>query len=347
MDGAAKGGTAFLVSGRRIVATNNHVVEGGTAFWLNCADANGQLRRMPLNLLAVYPQKDLALLVALDDLPGQPLALASQYPEPATDIYAIGFPAAADPLGASSFSNAVDDSYCVPSVLKGYVSRVLNNRSSPTQLQHQTPIVQGYSGGPLITNEGLVVGVSTSIHKEANGISYAVLAADLVEFAKACSLPVHANSVMPRPTPQRQTVAPVQETLNTHSMQNSHQPPAIISPEDAADLVRAEKLLNEGAVVSARLICDRLAKISRSPEAYVCLAHTYDPEKLHELGALVEGDAAKAKLYYGLAIQAREERFAETPQVLLTQNGACDASVCKLVDQANGPTVLCQRKRSN
>jgi hypothetical protein len=54
VDGAVKGGTAFLVSGRRIVATNHHVVEKGTAFNLGFVDENHRVRRMPLRLVAIW-----------------------------------------------------------------------------------------------------------------------------------------------------------------------------------------------------------------------------------------------------------------------------------------------------
>src|SRR5262245_30687594 len=67
VDGAVKGGTAFLVSGKRIVATNHHVVEKGTAFNLGFVGENNRVRRVPLRLIAIYPQKDLALLETLDD----------------------------------------------------------------------------------------------------------------------------------------------------------------------------------------------------------------------------------------------------------------------------------------
>ena len=55
MDGAVKGGTAFLVSGQRIVATNHHVVEKGTAFTLGFVGENHRVRRMPLRRACDLP----------------------------------------------------------------------------------------------------------------------------------------------------------------------------------------------------------------------------------------------------------------------------------------------------
>lgn len=348
VEGAVKGGTAFLVSGRRIVATNNHVIDGGTAFWIGFTEANGRVRRVPLRIIATYPQKDLALLEALDDLPGQPLPLSQLAPEPPMDLYAIGFPAAADPQGTLSSLGIDEETYFVPSVLKGYVSRVLTNRWTTTQLQHQTPIVPGYSGGPLLNEDGAVVGISTSIHKEANGISYGVLAADLAEFAAACSLPVRAKPLAPpRPVRSQQTQDAALDTMNTLSLQRQ----SVASPENRAKLARAEKLLSEGAVAAARLLCRHLIESTRSAEAYICLARTFDPNVLREMHVIgMEGDADVARQIYEQGMKARQEAgaFGNASGVdLPVGEGTCDASLCRLINTANGPAVFCQRKQVN
>ena len=348
VDGAIKGGTAFLVSGQRVVATNNHVVDGGTAFWLGYMDTNGHAKRLPLHLIATYPQKDLALLEALDDLPGQALPLTTQFPPPASDLYAIGFPAAADPQGAPAWSNADDESYFLPSVLKGYVSRVLTNRWLTSQLQHQTPIVPGYSGGPLVNEEGTVAGISTSIHKEANGISYGVLAADLAEFATACSLPTGGDRVARRPAAERESKAPAADLdldrMNTYALQ------------DSAALNRAEIMLRNGAIYDTRLMCQHLVNATQSPEAYLCLGRTYDPAILSDLRVVgIPGNAGLAQFYYGQAARARRQPPEIPPEIAealirplaMVEDRICDASLCKLVNRINGPAVSCERKRRN
>ncbi len=161
-----------------------------------------------MRVLAVFPQKDLALLEALDDLPGEPLQLSTQYPMAATDVYAIGFPAAADPQGRAVLDQGRRRDLLHSVRAEGRCLRVLTNRWFSSQLQHQTPIIPGYSGGPLIDNNGVVVGISTSIHKEANGISYAVLAADLRDFVSACSLPLRGGNASERPMVRRNGAEP-------------------------------------------------------------------------------------------------------------------------------------------
>jgi hypothetical protein len=340
---SVKGGTAFLVSGRRIVATNHHVVEKGTAFTLGFAGEDHKVRRIPLRLLAIYPQKDLALLEALDDLPGEPLPLFPGHPDAATDLFAIGFPAAADPQGAMWWSNSNDDTYYVPSVIKGYVSRVLPNRWFSSQLQHQTPIIPGYSGGPLVDNEGVVVGVSTSVHKEANGISYAVLAADVAEFVSACGLPLKGDGITQSLPPQGHpgASAPV-ATLKTFAMQ-----PRVILTSDSekAMLDRANRMLTYGDIIAARLILEYLVSQRRAPEALAALAKSYDPGFLRQQKVLgMSGDAERAAALYK---QAAELGDTEAGRMLtnIADTGMCSASLCSLAASDRGPQVLCQRGR--
>ena len=341
VEGAIKGGTAFLVSGSRVIATNHHVIEKGTAFSVGYAAEKGVIKRIPLRVLAVFPQKDLALLEALDDLPGQPLPLSTQYPGAGTDLFAIGFPAAADPQGAMSWTRGDDETFFIPSVLKGYISRVLTNRWFSSQLQHQTPIIPGYSGGPLVDNSGIVVGVSTSIHKEANGISYAVLAADLGDFVTACSLPLLGGKASLRPAVKRKSTGRAPEAVNTYSIQKKSQ----YAPEDQAMLARGMKLLEGGDIIAARLMFRYLANNRGLAEAFAGLAKTYDPIYLNKQNVLgVSGDAAKAEEFYQQA--AKLGATEPDPASLAASQppeGRCDDSICKLVNGANGPVVICER----
>lgn len=343
VDGAVKGGTAFLVSGRRIVATNHHVVEKGTAFNLGFIGENHRVRRVPLRLIAIYPQKDLALLETLDDLPGEALPLFTGHPDAATDLFAIGFPAAADPQGTISWTSGNDDTFFVPSVIKGYVSRVLPNRWFSSQLQHQTPIIPGYSGGPLVDYDGTVMGISTSIHKEANGISYAVLAGDLAEFVTACGLPTKGDgSPQAAPISDRHIVASVPssaKTLKTFAVDTRLPPP---TDNERAMLARANRSLVNGDITSARLVLEHLLTQRNMPEALASLAKSYDPVYLRQQKVLgLTGDAAKAAELYK---QAAELGDNEAKRLLTAINtGSCLGSVCKLVSGDKGADVQCER----
>lgn len=341
VEGAVKGGTGFLVSGQRIIATNYHVIENGATYSVGFIDEKGGVRRIPLRLLAVFPQKDLALLEALDELPGAPLPLVRSDPDLAGDLFAIGYPAAADPQGVPSWTHGEDMAFFVPSVLKGYVSRVLTNRWFSSQLQHQTPIIPGYSGGPLIDPQGLVVAISSSIHKNANGISYGVLARDLADLLEACSLPVNVAQVN-EPSSGLQSVY-------SHRAAKAAKLDAGVaavhsSASDDALLERGTELLERGNIVAARLLFGYLADHQGSPDAYVGLAKTYDPIFLNEKNVIgVSGDAGKAREFYEKAFNVgrltAEQRM--TKPLRAAKAGGCNGSTCSLVNSPRGPVVTC------
>lgn len=339
VEGAVKGGTSFLVSGRRVIATNHHVVENGTAFMLGFIGEDGRIQRIPLRLLAIYPQKDLALLEALDDLPSEAMALSTAHPDPATDLFAIGFPAAADPQGVITWTSGSDETFFVPSVIKGYVSRVLPNRWFSSQLQHQTPIIPGYSGGPLVDNDGAVVGISTAVHKEANGISYGALAADLAEFAIACGLPVSGDAPRPGYEAHRQMLPAAPAAIQTYIYQPG---PAMSRENDGAMLARANAMLWSGDIVAARLVFEFLIAQRRMPEAAAGLARSYDPAFLRERNVLgLLGDQAKAAALYRKAADLGSEEAKRALNAVAA--GSCRASMCKLVSSESGPMVRCER----
>lgn len=340
-NGSIIGGSAFLVSGSRVIATNHHVIQDGVTFHIGMVDHSGKIRSIPARIVATYPQKDLALIETLDDLPNEPLPLEGQYPDLAQELFAIGYPAAADVHDIVGNTALGDPMFFAPSVLKGYVSRVLKNRWFRNQLQHQTPIIPGYSGGPLITPEGGVVGISTSVHKEAAGVSYAVLAADLIDLLNACSLP--ANILSPSPqTPAAQVAVARQDLVPTTSRDQSLR--RDLSLEVSDELIdRANALLDNGDIIAARLMFDYLRNHLELPEIYSGLARTYDPQYLRENGILgIKGDESVAQRYYHLAATLlRRNQAPKQDKLVFAGNRRCSNSYCELVDGANGPHVSC------
>src|SRR5262245_6878024 len=91
-------GTGFLVSGRRTVITNFHVIEKNTEFMVIYRDGR-EVQVAAARVIAYKPHLDLAVLRVDRDLPGTPLTLAEFEPEKLTNVVTIGFPAAADDAG--------------------------------------------------------------------------------------------------------------------------------------------------------------------------------------------------------------------------------------------------------
>jgi S1-C subfamily serine protease len=340
-NGSIVGGSAFLVSGTRVIATNHHVIQDGVTFHIGMVDDAGKIRSIPARIVATYPQKDLALIETLDDLPSAPLPLEGQYPQLAQELFAIGYPAAADVHDVVGNTALGDPMFFAPSVLKGYVSRVLKNRWFRNQLQHQTPIIPGYSGGPLISPEGGVVGISTSVHKEASGVSYGVLAADLIDLLNACSLP--ANILSPSPqTPDAQIAVARNDAVPAANKDRPSQRDLSLDVSDEL-IDRANALLDNGDIIAARLMFDYLRNHLELPEIYSGLARTYDPQYLRENGILgIKGDETTAQRYYHLAATLiRKSQLPKQDKLAFAGDRRCSNSYCELVESADGPHVSC------
>lgn len=176
-------GTGFLVSGKRIVATNRHVVHGMQGYYIQFLNGT-QPVEVEAKLIGELALQDLALLEATSDLPSQPLPLASYQPVSAAEVAAIGFPGAADrsPRAADALT---------PSTITGVVARLIKDQAHGDErvVQHSASLNPGNSGGPLVDRCGRVVGVNTFYVSEGldtnGGLNYSVFSAELIDFLKS------------------------------------------------------------------------------------------------------------------------------------------------------------------
>jgi len=192
-------GSGFLVSGRRYVVTNFHVVEGGERFYIAFRSGR-EAKLVEARRADSRPGVDLALLEAREDLPGVPLRLGEYEPEKLTDVVAIGFPGAAN-LNKELVPGA--DAQGVPltdldsSVTTGVVSRMTftNLKVSNSQVlsartvQHNSAINPGNSGGPLFDSCGQVVGVNTLQGLNSQGLFFSIHAGEVGRFLREAQIP--------------------------------------------------------------------------------------------------------------------------------------------------------------
>lgn len=157
--GGRGGGTGFVIARGGYILTNHHVVRfladrGQTPFVLAPGEPFENL--MPTEIVAVWPEVDLALIRA-PDLDLEPLSLAMRPTLGAgAAIYVMGYPGAADRLGPVN----------VASFGQGFVSRRFEaawstSGESLSIIQHTAAINPGNSGGPLLNACGDVVGINT------------------------------------------------------------------------------------------------------------------------------------------------------------------------------------------
>ncbi|HEY8196622.1 MAG TPA: trypsin-like peptidase domain-containing protein [Gemmatimonadales bacterium] len=159
-------GSGVILSADGFIVTNAHVVEGGRRFTviLPRPAAPGVPARSALapvsqeaqaTLVGIDRETDLAVLkVELTGLPFARLGNSDSL-RPGQVVLAFG-----SPFGLAS------------SVTMGVVSAVgrqLRDEDRMIYIQTDTPINPGNSGGPLVTAEGVVVGINTMIFSQSGG----------------------------------------------------------------------------------------------------------------------------------------------------------------------------------
>jgi len=145
-------GSGFIISADGYIVTNNHVVKGATSVTVTLD--NGIT--MPAKIVGRDPRTDLALLKVKPSgkLPFIQLGNSDDV-EPGQWVIAVG-----NPFGLGG------------TVTAGIVSargRDIGEGPYDSFLQVDAPINRGNSGGPLITQDGKVVGVNTAIISPTGG----------------------------------------------------------------------------------------------------------------------------------------------------------------------------------
>ncbi len=161
-------GAGFLINPAGYAVTNHHVIaDGGTRVRAVTFDG----KEVSAQVVATDPERDLALLnLGVSGYPYLPLGKLTDAAI-GKEVYTIG-----DPLGLSH------------SVSKGIVSSVrqgkISNQITLTLIQTDAAINPGNSGGPLVSPEGLVLGVVTLKAGRPNspisGIGFAVSSEDII-----------------------------------------------------------------------------------------------------------------------------------------------------------------------
>ncbi|HEX7890872.1 MAG TPA: trypsin-like peptidase domain-containing protein, partial [Ramlibacter sp.] len=171
---AQASGSGFFVSEQGHIATSYHVVEN--ALEITAVTMKGE--RLAATLVRSDKEKDLAIL-RVATRPAAVLAIrASAGIRRGERVYALGFP---QTLIQGEEVKVTD----------GLVSSLSGMRDNPLMFQITNPIQPGNSGGPLITDEGQVVGVVTSTLNAARvlavtgtlpqNVNYAMKSAYLLE----------------------------------------------------------------------------------------------------------------------------------------------------------------------
>jgi len=171
-------GTGFIVSPDGHILTNRHVL--GTATEATVKLVNGD--ELPAKVVKVDPQRDLLLLkIERQRLPTVQFAASGKLKQ-GDEVAAIGAP-----FGLSD------------TLTKGVVSSVGREIEGKKYIQIDAALNQGNSGGPIINEEGQVVGVATKAALKAENMGFAIPSDDAMSFLTEAGITFAATLDTPPP----------------------------------------------------------------------------------------------------------------------------------------------------
>lgn len=189
-------GSGAIVSTDGLILTNHHVVDEGSNYAVIFFRADGRIDLAPrhaAHLVKVDQVADLALL-RLDNPPAdiKPLRFGSTDDlKVGVDVHAIGHPKGQ-----------------IWSYTKGLVSQIRpdftwsgNHRAQV--IQTQTPLLPGNSGGPLLSDDGLILGINAFIDPKVASLNFAIGIDEIQRFLARTD-----NRYLPQPTAQAVQTAP-------------------------------------------------------------------------------------------------------------------------------------------
>lgn len=150
------GGTGFAISTNGYVITNNHVVQGADSVYIQ----NIEGQSFKAKLIYIDPAYDLAVLQIVDpnfkSFDSLPYAFKKSSSDLGEDVFTIGFPDDKSVYG------------------KGYLSSRTGYAGDTLAYQVSIPVNPGNSGGPLLDNNGNVIGIISGKQTHFDGAAFAV-----------------------------------------------------------------------------------------------------------------------------------------------------------------------------
>ncbi len=152
-------GTGIVLNDKGLILTNDHVVAGASS--LTVAAGGSESTTRPATLVGEEAHEDLALIkVDPSGLGLKPLTLASSHSLQVGDpVYAIGNPYGLDETLTRGIVSALNRSISAP-----------DGATITGAIQTDAALNPGNSGGPLLDDEGQVVGVNSQIASEAASV---------------------------------------------------------------------------------------------------------------------------------------------------------------------------------
>ncbi len=168
-------GSGFVVSKNGIIATNNHVVKGCKSIWVEGIKAVEIDRNNQVDIALIKVDKKFNNVSSIST---KPIELGEE-------VSVFGFP----------FSSDLGSEYVT--LTKGEVSSIAEVPDLKGSFRFSSPVQPGNSGGPIVNNNGLVIGVAraTFAKKEAQNVNIGIRAFNLISMLKNNNIKVSNDSI--------------------------------------------------------------------------------------------------------------------------------------------------------
>jgi hypothetical protein len=189
-DGASTG-TGFVV-GEDMIVTNHHVVKGCKRLLVKF---QGGAYAVPSGVLHLDKDKDIAVVkVATRKELMKPLAVAKTLPKQGQDVAAYGNPHGLEFSVTRGIVSAIRTSDFLNQLMEG-------EQLAGTWIQTDAAISPGNSGGPLVNDQGEVVGMNTFCRIGGQNLNFAISSDDIqkaLEVAKDAQVQTFADAFTDR-----------------------------------------------------------------------------------------------------------------------------------------------------
>ncbi len=157
------GGTGFAISSNGYILTNFHVIDGADSLYIQ----NNKGVSYKVKKYYIDPANDIAILKVIDssfeNLGAVPYSIKKSSAGIGESVYTLGYPKDDVVLG------------------DGYVSSKTGINGDTLAYQVAIPVNPGNSGGPLLDNNGNIVGVINGKEDKTDGAAFAVKSRYIIE----------------------------------------------------------------------------------------------------------------------------------------------------------------------
>lgn len=168
-------GTGIAISQDGYIVTNNHVVEGGRLFEVQCK-VDGVVKNYNADLIKTDPESDLALLKInapdFSKMSNLPYTFKTGVSKMGEAVFTLGYP----------LTNTMGQDV---KLTDGIISALTGYEGDPNTYQVSVPVQPGNSGGPLFDKKGNLIGIIKAKHAQAANATYAIKSRNVINLLEA------------------------------------------------------------------------------------------------------------------------------------------------------------------